>query len=138
MIDTIGTAYGRVERIDALLGGGARYGGEGATVMDPAGFIALLALTMDDLVVVGHVHLTVAEALDWLIHADTHASIPFVSDDGQTGMIPLRSLARTMPQARLAPTYANAFRARVDRIDAERALGAAADAETRALLALAA
>ena len=134
----IGKPYGRVDRIDALLGGSAAYKGQAATIMDPSSFIALLGLTMEDLVAVGHVHMTVAETLDLLIHADTHASLPFVSDDGLTGIVPVRSLAKAVPQAKLAPLHAAAFRARVDRIDAERALGQAADAETRALLALAA
>ena len=137
MLETIGTACGRVENIDALLGGGDAYGGGPATIMDPATFLGLLALKIDDLVTVGHVTATMSDALDWLIHADTHLSIPFVSDDGQLGRIPLRSLARTMPQASLAPAHATAFRSRIDRLDAERSLAAATDAETRALLALA-
>lgn len=133
----VGKPYGRVDRIDALLGGGERHKGQAATLFDPSSMIALLAYTMDDLVTLGHVHMTVAETMDLVIHADNHASIPFVTDDGQTGIVPVRSLTKAMPQAKLAPLHAAAFRARVDRIDAEKALGAAVDAETRALLALA-
>lgn len=136
MSNAIGTAYGHVDHIDALLGKGAGHEGRGALVMNPSTFIALLGLTMQDEVVVGHARLTVAATLDWLIHADNHRSLPFLDDDGKTGMIPLHGLERVIPSATLAPTHAAAFRARVERVDAEIALGIAANAETRALLAL--
>ncbi len=134
----IGRALDRIGNVAAMLGGDARYGDGPATVMDPASFTGLLAFRPEDTVCIGHAHARVDAVMDWLIDADTHACLPFVTDDCRLGKIPAKSLARTMPGAKLAPKHAAVLRARVDLVDAERSLEAATRHETAALLAIAA
>lgn len=138
MTDEVGRALGRIENIAAMLGGDAKYGHGPATVMDPASFTTLLAYRPEDTVRIGHVHVRVDAAMDWLIDADTHGCIPLVADDCRLGRIATRSLAKVMPGAVPAPKHAAVLRARMDLIDAERALETATRTETAALLAIAA
>ena len=138
MLSEIGRAVGTIGNTAAMLGGDAKYGDAPATVMDPSSFTGLLAFQPEDTVCVGHVHVRVDAAMDWLIDADTHGCLPFITDDCNLGKIPAKSLTKAMPEAKLAPKHAAVLRARVDLLDAERSLEAATRQETAALLAIAA
>lgn len=112
--------------------------GGGFSVIDPLSLKPLLALQSDDLASINGIAFEVIDAFDWAIDLDRKGLLPVITDEGHLGGLPTQAIRRRAPNVTLRPELAAAFRARIDRWDAEKALASAIAADSDALLKLAA